>query len=63
MSTVTDHADDRTPSEVASSPGLPSPAVRVPLHDHRHEITATLVVRGPWADLLGPGAKIEIHHR
>lgn len=36
---------------------------RVPLTDERHQATAILVVRGPWAELLGPGASIRIYRR
>jgi hypothetical protein len=44
-----------------ASPELP-PA-RVPLLDTRHQIEAVVVVRGPWAELLGEGALITITHR
>lgn len=34
--------------------------VRVPLLDTRNQVEAVLVVRGPWAELLGAGATITI---
>jgi hypothetical protein len=52
----------KNPPPFAKKPPAPpgSPPVRVPLLDCRHQIEAVLVVRGPWAELLGEGAQITI---
>lgn len=67
---MTDHANGGTtpgarhaPDPIASTPESTAPAVRVPLTDERHQVTAVLVVRGPWAELLGRGAAIRILDR
>lgn len=39
------------------------PAVVVPVHDHRHQVAMTWRIRGPWAELLTDGARIDITER
>lgn len=45
------------PDELAPTP------VSIVVRDLRHEVEMTLTVRGPWAELLGPGAVITIMHK
>lgn len=48
-------------SDPADTPSTP-PAT-VPVRDLRHQVEMTWTVRGPWAELLGPGAEITITHK
>lgn len=53
---MTDDAQSHAPDE-------PPAAVRVPVTDRRHQVQMTWIMRGPWAELLGPGAEVTITHR